>query len=207
MPDSLIDLVRPFNQMYGDAPHLYTDKGSNHTYLPIYEKYMADRRDYARILELGVATGGSIHLWSKYFTDYNIDGMDICSTWFNARPFQSEIEQDGRIRLMFSMDSRDHRNTKNFEDELYDFVIDDGDHDRFSQIDTFRNFFSKTAVGGVYFIEDMENSDHVQTVLDGVVDYLDACGIHAEIYVHAPLVNGWDAMVCVKRLNKGEHIV
>lgn len=54
-----------------------------HHYIPLYDKYFSKyRRTKVRLLEIGVAKGGSLQLWRKYFGKsaviYGIDNDPKC---------------------------------------------------------------------------------------------------------------------------------
>ena len=44
-----------------------TDKDSKHSYLDVYNNLFSDYLDSHKILEIGVASGGSIGIWLNYF--------------------------------------------------------------------------------------------------------------------------------------------
>ena len=55
-----------------------TDKNTTHSYIPLYEKLLSNKRLTAKnVLEIGVNEGGSIKLWHDYFTNATIYGLDI----------------------------------------------------------------------------------------------------------------------------------
>jgi hypothetical protein len=55
----------------------YTDKNTLHSYLDVYEALFSPiRKSCTRILEVGVLHGGSIDLWSKYFPNAEVVGVD-----------------------------------------------------------------------------------------------------------------------------------
>jgi len=55
-----------------------TDKNTTHSYLPLYQKLLIGKKETAKnILEVGIFLGGSIKLWSDYFTNANVYGLDI----------------------------------------------------------------------------------------------------------------------------------
>ena len=55
----------------------YTDKNNTHSYLPLYEKLLKNKKNTAKnILEIGIGdfgekNGGSIKLWKDYFKKCN----------------------------------------------------------------------------------------------------------------------------------------
>ena len=60
------------------ADHSRTDKNTLHSYLPLYQKLFEKKKYTAKnVLEIGIFFGGSIKLWSEYFTSSVIYGLDI----------------------------------------------------------------------------------------------------------------------------------
>ena len=52
-----------------------TDKNTVHSYLPLYQKLLLGKKETAKnVLEVGIYGGGSIKLWSDYFTNANVYG-------------------------------------------------------------------------------------------------------------------------------------
>ena len=62
-----------------------TDKNTTHSYLDLYQKLLSKKQYTAKnILEIGIDKGGSIKLWSDFFinaTVYGIDIMNINNVW------------------------------------------------------------------------------------------------------------------------------
>lgn len=55
-----------------------TDKGSlKHNYMPFYEKHLP--KNPKKILEIGVLKGASLAMWSEYFPEAIIHGLDLFS--------------------------------------------------------------------------------------------------------------------------------
>ena len=49
----------------------HTDKNTLHSYLPLYDDLLKPiKNTKGNILEIGVHVGGSIKLWSDYFTNF-----------------------------------------------------------------------------------------------------------------------------------------
>jgi len=121
-----------------------TDKGTiKHLYTPVYEEYFKLLRDKPiSLLEVGVASGCSLKMWSAYFPKGKIVGID------NRKECAEMCKGYGRITITIC-DSR----YVNFK-ELFDIIIDDGSH---ISADIVANYFAlwpKLKSGGLYFIED-----------------------------------------------------
>jgi hypothetical protein len=122
-------------------------------YLDIYEKFFAPYRNKKIVLlEFGVAHGGSLELWRKYFgNDAQIFGVDI-------NPECKKFEAENTKILIGSQED------KNFLEHLksivpqVDILIDDGGHTMKQQITTFKNLFSHVKDGGLYICEDTHTS-------------------------------------------------
>jgi hypothetical protein len=55
-----------------------TDKNTTHSYLDLYQTLFNNKKNTAKnILEIGIYRGGSIKLWSEFFINATIYGIDI----------------------------------------------------------------------------------------------------------------------------------
>ena len=60
------------------ADHSRTDKNTVHSYLPLYQQLLEGNKESAKhVLEVGIFQGGSIKLWSDFFTKATVYGLDI----------------------------------------------------------------------------------------------------------------------------------
>jgi hypothetical protein len=149
------DLAQRHGSRTGEMVFTFSDKGSMHSYIEFYENYFQHKRDSVTLLEIGMMTGGSLHLWQKYFERYQLVGMDISPSWNAKRDFQQELEKDSNITLLFGINSRSSAVPELVRDLRFDFIIDDGDHSAMAQMETFENYWPLTAESGTYFIEDV----------------------------------------------------
>jgi len=172
---SLVELYQELADRYGskigEMVFTFSDKGSMHSYIEFYESYFQHRRDSVSLLEIGMMTGGSLHLWQRYFSQYRLIGMDISSGWNALRDFQAELENDPDITLLFGINSRDPTLPDSVSGKRFDFIIDDGDHSVEAQMDTFRNYWPLTADTGTYFIEDVVGPKQIDVLKDFLQEY------------------------------------
>jgi len=134
-----------------------TDKDDPHNYIPIYQEEMTKTKDVS-ILEIGVAYGGSLLLWDSYFENANVFGVDLYPKFNGVAP-------EGIDYPVHIIDSTDKEVCDaTFEDEAFDYIIDDGLHTFEAQIKTFDNYFSKLKSGGKYFIEDIQVSENINLI-------------------------------------------
>jgi hypothetical protein len=149
-----------------------TDKQDQHTYLESYEKLFKPYKDKKiNILEIGILDGGSLKLWSMYFTNAKIYGADtfervsiedvkinLEGTWW-SKTF-SDVELVKFDSATAGDKDRDNFfNTLRENNILFDIIIDDGSHRWDFQVDTFNNFKPLLNIGGLYIIEDIWTTD------------------------------------------------
>lgn len=133
-----------------------TDKNVLHSYLPLYEKLLKNKKETAQtVLEVGIYNGGSIKLWSEYFTNatvYGLDIMDINSVW-------EGIKNKDNIVLYTSTDAyNDNFFKTQFVDKnmRFDFMLDDGPH-TLESMKKFIQLYSQVMTDdGILIIEDVQ---------------------------------------------------
>jgi cephalosporin hydroxylase len=119
-------------------------------YLPIYDQlFGAYTGSKAKILEIGVAHGGSLALWRKFLGDEAvIFGIDIdpkCAAFDGS---------SGSVRIGSQDDPKFLRDVA-AEMKGLDVVLDDGSHIGRHQRASFDVLFPLLSEGGIYVIEDI----------------------------------------------------
>ena len=124
-----------------------------HHYIPLYDRYLETYRNQPiKFLEIGVAGGGSLHMWRRYFgEDAAIYGIDIdpaCEQFNNL---------DGQVRIGSQIDKTF---LSDVIDEMggVDVVLDDGSHHMHDIKSSFDYLYPMLNVGGIYIIEDLHTS-------------------------------------------------
>lgn len=128
------------------------DKGTAHSYLPIYEKRFRNKRSNISLLEIGVYHGHSLKMWEEYFDNSEIIGIDT-----NLKQMKFPI---GELKLHECDATDSSKLQKLFNNKKFDYIIDDGSHLVQHQLKSFQILFPFLKEGGVYFIEDVDNLDH-----------------------------------------------
>jgi len=164
-------MANQYGSATGEMVFTFSDKGSMHSYIDFYESFFKIKRNRASLLEIGMMTGGSLHLWQTYFEDYDLVGMDISAHWNQSRPFQSILESDPKVTLLFGVNSRNKPVPDELQQRQFDFVIDDGDHSVMAQIETFENYWPMVGLGGTYFIEDVIGAVQIETLQNFLAQY------------------------------------
>ena len=144
VPDEPIDFGS--SNLTQIADHFRTDKGSSHhLYTPIYERYIEPWRSRSKltILEIGVATGSSLRMWSAYFPQARVIGLDV----------NEQCREVCRDNTQIDVRIADATNTPQLEQ--FDLIIDDGTHLAGHIAQTYRTHWPSLKPGGFYIIEDL----------------------------------------------------
>lgn len=122
-------------------------------YLEAYDRFFSKYRNKkARILEIGVAKGGSLQMWKNYFGEESeVIGVDI-------DPECKKCEEEGIQVYIGDQENRDFLRTIKKEIGKVDIIIDDGGHTMQQQIISFEELFEMLDTNGVYLCEDMHTS-------------------------------------------------
>ena len=119
-------------------------------YIDVYENYFKDIKDKKlKILEIGIDKGPSLKVWSEYFKNSEIVGLDI-------KPIELNIKN---VELFFG----DQTDLKFLAEivgkyKYFDIIIDDGSHISSHVIKSFNYLFDYLSDGGLYFVEDLHYS-------------------------------------------------
>lgn len=124
----------------------HTFKGLS--YIDIYERYFASlRTSCQKVLELGVKDGASLRMWSDYFPNALIFGVD-------NRP--ETALKEGRISTVTG-NQQDADTFKSLPSE-FDLIIDDASHVNPMTLASFDLLWPRIKPGGIYIIEDLRCS-------------------------------------------------
>lgn len=122
-------------------------------YIDIYDKYFSSYRDRQIVfVEIGVAHGGSLQMWRKYFGEKALlFGIDI-------NPECKKFEENNT--KIFIGSQTDESFLANIKTKIppIDILIDDGGHTMKQQITTFKSLFDHVKEEGIYICEDLHTS-------------------------------------------------
>ena len=129
----------------------YSIKWSN--YFQVYEKILSNYRNKKiKFVEIGVANGGSLFMWKKYFgKKAKIIGIDL-------NPNAKKLEKNG-FKIYIG-----NQSDKKFWDHFYkkegkvDIILDDGGHKNLQQISTVHYSLPYIKDGGKIIVEDTGTS-------------------------------------------------
>ena len=144
---------KTLEELYSQHTGKVSDKWSS--YLLVYDQILKNYRNMnVRLLEIGVQNGGSLEIWSKYFSNAKlIVGCDI-------NPNCARLTyKDSRIHVLVGDANSDEVKSNVIElSPSFDIIIDDGSHQSSDIIKSFARYFPLLEDGGIYIIEDLHTS-------------------------------------------------
>jgi len=162
MPKTLVDMV----------DNDRTDKNTVHSYLDLYHELLINRKGSAiNVLEIGILKGGSIKLWSDFFSNATVYGLDIC----DSSQVWDEIKNKDRIKLLTSYDAYNNdmfRNSFLNKGIKFDFMLDDGPHTLESMISFIQMYSQIMTDDGILIIEDVQSPEWLDVLRDKTPDHL-----------------------------------
>jgi 23S rRNA U2552 (ribose-2'-O)-methylase RlmE/FtsJ len=121
-------------------------------YDAVFEEIKLSKSDGIRFLEIGVADGGSLQIWKKYFgPTASIIGIDI-------DPLCSALPEVGPLVRIGSQTDAKFLHSVVLELGGLDVVLDDGSHVGQDQLETFVTLWPLLESGGFYIVEDLHAS-------------------------------------------------
>ncbi len=150
-----------------------TDKNTVHSYLPLYQKLLISKKKTAKnVLEIGIYHhGGSIKLWSDFFTNANVYGLDI----LDINHIWEGIKNNEKIILHTSIDAyNNHFFITNLLNKniKFDFMLDDGPHTLESMKQFIKLYSQIMTDDGILIIEDVQSWDWIDILKNEVPENL-----------------------------------
>jgi len=169
-----------------------TDKNTTHSYLELYQNLLINKKETAKnVLEVGIWACGSIKLWSDFFTNATVYGLDII-------PFHDvwdEVKYKDKIILHTSTDAYNENFFKtNFLDKNIkcDFMLDDGPHTLESMKQFIKLYSQIMTDDGILIIEDVQSWDWIEILSNEVPVHLQK---FIKVYDLRPNKNRYDDIV------------
>jgi cephalosporin hydroxylase len=146
-----------------------TDKNTTHSYLPLYENLLKNKKDTAKmVMEIGICNGGSIKLWRDYFQQATVYGADIMHMDY----VWDQLKNDQQIVLMTSTDAYHPDVINTIKDKKFDFIIDDGPHTLESMIVFVRDYSQLLSENGILILEDVQDYEWFDSLIEHTPDDL-----------------------------------
>jgi hypothetical protein len=169
-----------------------TDKNTVHSYLPLYQKLLISKKETAKnVLEIGVLNGGSIKLWSDFFTNAVVYGLDI----LNINDIWEGIKNKENIVLHTSINAYDNNffNTHFLNKNIKcDLMLDDGPHTLESMIQFIKLYSQIMTDDGILIIEDVQYWEWINILMNAVPEHLKK---FVKVYDLRPIKGRYDDIV------------
>jgi hypothetical protein len=142
-----------------------SDKGAGHTYIQKYysKEFTPRRNDRVQLVEIGVFKGDSLELWSNWFTNGTIWGIENNNSGYSSAVLA--VQKIGNAHVI-NKDAYSKAALDRFQDNSLDYVIDDGPHTLESQIQAVKLWLPKVKPGGKLIIEDIQKFSHIEAIVD-----------------------------------------
>lgn len=140
-------------QLYAEHSGKVSDKWA--IYLVEYERIFGEYRDKpVTLLEIGVQNGGSLEIWSRFFTNaQKLVGCDINPDCARL------VYEDPRIAVVVGDANSDAvQSIVLLHAPVFDVMLDDGSHRSSDIVKSFARYFPHLADGGVFVVEDLHCS-------------------------------------------------
>lgn len=137
------------------------DKGIVHCYIDEWynAEFTSKKDENLNILEIGLDKGYSMILWRDWFTNSSIYGIEKNIQYLE---YLQKIENiNVKIDNAYSDEV-----IAEYQDDFFDYIIDDGPHTVESQLDCVKKWFSKLKKGGKIIIEDVMDIDNSKYLFD-----------------------------------------
>ena len=134
-----------------------TDKGSVHSYIPVYEELLAPYRETAlNVLEIGLFNGASLRMWEEYFTRAAVLGIDCSVTPHGGMADLRPMIKAGWDIHIFDAENKEEV-AKRFSGIKFDVIIEDAGHEINQQLNLYKIWKPYIAECGIYVIEDIQD--------------------------------------------------
>ena len=136
-----------------------TDKDTFHSYIEMYERFLAPLIDKpALVAEVGIQYGGSMLLWQDYLPKANFIYLDNVNA-VHPKIYDSLDLKRSTIFFEDAYTQQAAAKVKKLAREGIDLIIDDGPHTLESQCQFLSFYLPLLAKGGVAIIEDVQSID------------------------------------------------
>jgi hypothetical protein len=164
---TLTDIVEKYD-INGDDKDGGTDKNTSHSYFDVYEELLSPYKDKkGSILEIGVYRGGSLLLWSDYFKNFEICGLEVIDRVGDK--VRNSLDSN---RVNFSLIDAYNTDCITFLNEKYengfDVIIDDGPHTLETQLTFIELYLDILKPDGVLIIEDVQRIEDVSEFISKI---------------------------------------
>jgi len=152
--------MRTLQKIWADLANagMETDKGSVHSYIDVYQELFSIQRVAAKnVLEIGLFQGHSMRMWEQYFIYADVHGIDCSDQPIGGLADLRPMIAEGTHKIHIMDATSQEQIDDEFGDMKFDVVIDDGNHNVNSQLQTIEIFKPRMNQGGIIVIEDIQD--------------------------------------------------
>lgn len=146
-----------------------TDKNTTHSYIESYESLFARIRYSAtHVMEIGIYDGGSIALWSDYFPNATVYGIDNAP----LRPAATMLNGYPRVNLKTGVDAYSPTTISWWSSMKFDLILDDGPHTLDSMKVCVSSYSKLLSPKGILVVEDVQDIRWIEDLRAATPDEL-----------------------------------
>jgi predicted O-methyltransferase YrrM len=178
-----------------DSKSLDTNKESMYSFCShFYEAELAKYRDKpVSMLEIGVWNGGSLQLWSEYFTNARVLGIDV----YLMPQVGPMVAKYNSVSIIIA-DAYSEEKANTLGD--FDIIVDDGSHELVNQLFMVEHYLPKVKPGGLFVIEVVQSAAWFEQLMAAVPDQLKP---HARCVDLSKVKGKEDALLFAVRVPEG----
>jgi SAM-dependent methyltransferase len=143
----------------------FGDKGTEHSYIEVYEEILKPYRKSKNVLEIGIGQGHSLRMWDEYFSDAKVYGVN---TIYEVGLPEMIYSGNHNIKIFDTLELE--LVEQEYKGFLFDVIFEDASHLFYDSIALYNNFKYHVKAGGIYIIEDVNDIDTFKKWFDDNVD-------------------------------------
>ena len=167
---SPIGVLKSLEQLYNETKvGLWSDKGTDHSYIKLYSEILAPYRNRARrVLEIGILGGESLRMWEFYFLNAQVHGSELSTRPIDGMANLEPMIAEGTHNIHIFDATNKIQVDKEFIGMRFNVVIDDASHVLEHQLAIYQNMKPYLAKGAIYIIEDVDKIDEVRSIFENI---------------------------------------
>ena len=161
------------NDLNGHENQRGTDKGTSHSYLPVYESIFdnfLEKKKNISVLEIGIQHGGSIFSWYELHEGSYVIGIDVNNDNINYDLIEKMKKDRYSIIIDDAYSDNIIRQIKSKFPDGVDFIVDDGPHSIDSQIKFIELYLPLLNENSIAVIEDISSLSYLTILEDKIFE-------------------------------------
>ena len=143
----------------------FGDKGTDHSYIEVYEEILKPYRNSKNVLEIGIGQGHSLKMWEEYFDNATVYGVN---TIYECGLLEMINSGKHNIKIFDTLEPE--LVEQEYKNILFDVIFEDASHLFYDTVSLYNNFKHHIKQRGIYIVEDVSDIGQLKTWFDSNVD-------------------------------------